>query len=502
MRRDSSWGGAPAVPAHRPEPARSGCDQARISVYTSGVAVLALAVCLHLFFFSRGFYSIGWDESGRTLDAYAWAHGTAVHKAWLPFYRICVGLGLKAFPDLFLTPRIISFLYGLATIPAAAWLGHELFQSRKTTVLTLTLSTFFSQRVALSLAPLSCIMFIFMILATTALFVRWLRTYNRSALLLSALFGALASTLRYEGWVFGVVIFLIAAAYRLLAPVALERNDLLLFCVILFSFPVAWAMSTFVTTNPIELVIADAQQYSPREILRKNPFVEFARTNGLSLNLIGIISIVHFTLGGSWRQKAIVAASFAPLVVVSLILLLTRSAQSGPSWRMIGVWSMLLVPFTAHSLAGYSWPFAGGRIRKVLASSATVLVLGAFMYDTLRIERNSTSAFPESDRLAGNYLNGLIVADPDAKILIESSRYFFLNIQVASQHPDAFVGNSTPNRQSVPILPLGGSVRNAVEKHGIRFLVFRGDEYKNFLNRSPEVSKLRVFGPWSIYALT
>jgi hypothetical protein len=122
-------------------------------------------------------YSFGWDESARTLDAYAWAaHGTALNTAWLPFYRICVGLGLKDFPDLFLTPRIISFLYGLATIPAAAWLGHELFRSRKTTALTLTLSTFFSQRVVLSLAPLSSIMFIFMIFATMAFFARWLRT--------------------------------------------------------------------------------------------------------------------------------------------------------------------------------------------------------------------------------------------------------------------------------------------------------------------------------------
>src|SRR6185503_4918107 len=142
-----------------------------------------LAVSLHLFFFSRGFYSIGWDESGRTLDAYEWAaHGTIMSRAWLPFYRISIGLGLKAFPDLFLTPRILTFLFGLATIPAAAWLAHELFQDRKTTLLTLTLSTFFSQRLALSLAPLSDIMFIFVSLVTMAAFARWLHTYDRSVL--------------------------------------------------------------------------------------------------------------------------------------------------------------------------------------------------------------------------------------------------------------------------------------------------------------------------------
>jgi hypothetical protein len=458
---------------------------------------------MHLFFFSRGFYSISWDEGGRILDAYTWAaHGTVRSNAWLPFYRVCVGLGLKAFPDLFLTPRAISFLYGLATIPAAAWLGHELFQDRKTTLLTLALSTFLPQRVALSLAPLSCIMFTFMILVTMALLARWLRTYNRSALLLGALFGTLASSVRYEGWVFGAAIFLVVASHYRFAATELERKDLLLFSSILFSFPVVWAVSTFRTMNPVEAVIADAQNYSPREILRKNPLVEFILANGFSLNLIGMISVVQFALSGARRLKPIVAALFVPLVVVSLVLLVTRSAQTGPSWRMIGVWSMLLVPFSARSLAGCAWPFSGARFGKVLALTAITLVLSAFLYGTFRLERNSTWAFPRSDRLAANYLSALIAADPKAKILIESRTYFFLNIQVTSQHPDAFVRNSTPGRQSVPILPLGGPVRGALEKEGITLLVFRGDEYKDFLNRSPEVAKLRDFGPWSIYTVT
>jgi hypothetical protein len=483
------------------QPACGGRSQASAFVCTAGVALLSIAVCLHLFFFSQGFYSISWDESARTLDAYAWAaHGTVLGSAWLPFYRIFVGLGLRTFPDLFLTPRIISFLYGLAAIPAAGWLAQELFQSRKTTLLTLLLSTFFSQRIALGLAPLSSIMFIFLILVTMAMFARWLRTLNRATLLLSALFCALASTLRYEGWLFCVAMFLVVVSYYRLGQ--LQRNDLLLFGLIVFSFPIVWMTSTFLVANPIETVIADAQQYSGREILRKNPLVEFVLGNGFSLNLIGMISIANLTLSGARRDKAIIGASFAPLVMISLVLLLLRSAQSGPSWRDIGVWSMLLVPFTGYLLAGYTWPFARGPIRKVLASGAVVLVLSAFLYDTFRIKRNSAWAFPESDRRAGDYLKGLIAAEPEAKILIESSKYFFLNIEVASQHPDAFVSNSTPERTSKGILPLEGSVRGALEEKKVRLLVFRGDEYTSFLNRSSEVAKLKDFGPWSIYRLT
>lgn len=495
--------GLSAVQADRLGAAGDGRGRACVSVSTLGFALLALAVCLHLFFFSRGFYSIGWDESARTLDAYAWAaHGTVPGKAWLPFYRLSVGLGLRIFPDLFLTPRIISFLYGMATIPAAGWLAQELFQNRKITLLTLMLSTLFSQRVALSLAPLSSIMFIFMILVTIAMFARWLNTSKGTALLLSGLFGALASTLRYEGWLFGAAMFLVAATYRPIGSTQCKRNDLLLFGLILFSFPAVWMTSTSRITTPIETVMADAQQYSGGEILRKNPLFEFVLTNGSSLSLIGMIAIVDLFRSGTRRDKAIIGASFAPLALLSLVLLLLRSAQTGPSWRDIGVWSMLMVPFTGYLLAGYTWPFPAGPIGKVLASGATVLVLSAFVYDTFGIEKNSTWAFPESDRQAGDYLNGLIAADPGARILIESSKYFYLNIQVASQHPDAFVRNSTPERTGKSILPLGGSVRKAHEKEGVTLFVFRGDEYKQFLDRSSVVAKLKDFGPWSIYTAT
>ena len=469
--------------------------------YLVGALVLAVAVCEHLFFFDRGFYSIGWDESGRTLDAYAWAaHGTAQSNAWLPFYRICVGLGLRAYPDLVLTPRIVGFFFGMGSIVAAAWLAQELFQSRATTLLTLALGAFCSQRVVLSLAPLSDIMFSVVMLVTMALLARCLRTGGRTALFGCAMFGALATTLRYEGWIFAVAVFVIVAGRSLFASTGTKRGDLVVVAVILFAFAAGWSVDTCLETNPIGVVVADAQRLSPWQILRKNPLVEFAVTNSLSLNLVGVVAVLHFARRGAWRQRAIVAASFGPLVVASLVLLLARSAQTGPSWRMIGVWTMLLLPFTAWLLvAGFRR--AGQGKGKALAIAATALLLAAFVFDTFRIERASSWAFPESDRLAGKYLDELITAKPDARVLIESSRYFFLNVVVASQHPDRFVRNSVPERESPPVLPLGGRVHQALEGRGVELLVFRTDDYRDFLDRSPDVTKLADFGPWSIYAL-
>ena len=441
--------------------------------------LLALAVCLQLFFFSRGFYAVSWDESARTLDAYSWAaHGTPQTPQWLPFYRILVGLGVTAFPDLFLTPRIITFLFGLATIPAAAWLAHELFQSRKVTMATMLLATFAPQRIALSLAPLSEIMFIFAILLSMASFARWLSTNARSSLMLGGLFVALAGTIRYEGWLFGLAI-LAAAATR--AP----GKERLLAGAIVLAFPLIWIGGKFVTANPVAAVVAGAQQYTPGQVLTRNPLIDFAVANTVSLNLIGVVYAA--------RRRTVTAIMFGPLAAMSLIFLLTRAAATGASWRITAVWSILLLPFTAFLLT---------RIGKAAGPLVTLVLLAAFLFNTFRIEKASRWAFPRSDRDAGAYIDHRIAGDPSARILIESSTYAYLNIEVASQHPDAFVNNSAPEQPLSPrIVAPGASLPGTLKAQGITLLMFRSRDYQNFLNRSSEVVKLKDFGEWSIYQL-
>ena len=474
----------------------------RQSFYFSSAAILALAVCLHFALLSRGFWAISWDESARTLDAYQWAaHGIVQIKTWLPFYRICVGLGLRMHPDLFVTPRIITFLFGLAAVPAGAWLAHELFQSRIITLITLALNAFFAQRVALSLAPLSSVMFTAIILVTMAAFARWLRTGNRNALWLCALAAAVASTARYEGWVFNAVIFLLAAACHLSRPHMLNRRELLLFTAILFAYPAAWLATKFPTVDPVGLAISDSKQHSSAQVLRKNPMVEFVVTNALTLNLIGVIAVFQIARTGEWRQKVIIAASFIPLLCMSLILLFIWSAQTGPSWRMICVFSMLVIPFTARLVACERWGLPDAKSARAIGFCIFALLMIASLYGVIRIKRESTWAFPVSDRLAGRYFNSLMSTAPNAKVLIESSQYFFLPVLIASQHPDSFVTNSVPETQSAPILSQGSSVRKVAEAQGVGFFIFRTEEYKNFLDRCPEVAKVKDFGPWSVYKL-
>src|SRR4051812_29511195 len=201
------WRSRPSVPSK---------NMTQRSFYALSAAVLMTAVGLCLYFFHRGFVAVSWDESGRTLDAYSWlTHGVPTVPVWLPFYRVCVGSALKLYPDLFLTPRLVTCSFGLVAALAGAWLTRELFLSRITTLLALTLNVFFSQRIALSLAPLSEIMSVAMTLLAMAAFANWLRTGSRAALWTCAAAAATGSTIRYEGWVFNAVIFLAGLAHHL-----------------------------------------------------------------------------------------------------------------------------------------------------------------------------------------------------------------------------------------------------------------------------------------------
>jgi hypothetical protein len=141
-----------------------------------------------------------------------------------------------------------------------------------------------------------------------------------------------------------------------------------------------------------------------------------------------------------------------------------------------------------------------GRIAPALQLCAVALLLTAFLADTVRMQNEASSwAFPQCDRLAGKYLDGVIRKSPETRILIESSLFFYLTVEVASQHPDSFVENSVPEQPGPPVLAPGASIRSVAEARKIGLFVFRTEEYKRFFDSSPEVVKLEEFGPWTIY---
>jgi len=469
------------------------------SFYAWSAALLLAALWQCVYFLQRGFCAVSWDESGRTLDAYHWlAHGVPEMPDWLPFYRVCVGLALKLHPDLYLTPRIVSCLFGLIAVAAAGWLTHELFQDRKATLVALALNAFLSQRVALSVAPLSEILFIAPNLIAIAALARYLRNGRRAALWTCVTAATISGTVRFEGWDFNLAILaaLGICHFRNRMP---GRREWVFCALAMFAYPMFWLATKTAEAAPVQSIIVYGQRLAIREIVIRNPMFEFLLANLVTLNAAGLISIFQVVRAGGWRQKAILAVSYVPLACASLGLLFLRGAQSSAPWRMSSVWTILLTPFTARLLTTNEWMIQQPTIRRTLQVCAAGVILAAFVADTLRIERASEWAFPRSERRAGSYLDRLISKAPQTHVLIESSLFFYLPIKVASQHPDALVDNSVPEQAIPPILAPGGSIRNVVQARQIDLFVFKTDEYKKFLDSSHEVVKLEQFGDWSIY---
>ena len=123
-----------------------------------------VAVILHIYLFNRGFYSVSVDECARARHAYDLTFKNAFEAhVWPPFYKIVIGLFMKIsnYNNMFIMPRIVCAVFGIGTVISLSLLSKELFESKLAAVITLFIAIFFPDRVVLSLAPLSEIIFIF-----------------------------------------------------------------------------------------------------------------------------------------------------------------------------------------------------------------------------------------------------------------------------------------------------------------------------------------------------
>ena len=88
------------------------------------------------------------------------AHGLTWENLWAPSWwppltKLIMGLPLKLYDDLFVTPRIEVGIAGLLCLGALAFLGHRLFDNRLAAVIAAMLGVFLPQRWILSVVPLS-----------------------------------------------------------------------------------------------------------------------------------------------------------------------------------------------------------------------------------------------------------------------------------------------------------------------------------------------------------
>lgn len=479
-----------------------------------GVLLLGAGVQFYLLHY-RALYAISADESARTLLADEWRHakGLQLH-SWLPLPQVINGLALDLWPDLFRTPRLVTFAFGLLTLAALMGLAHALFKSRPLTLLTGLLGALFSHRVILSVVPLSENMYFFSVLAGCALFARWLERRRPWMILLAALALAFGNAVRYEAWIFSAILIAVVSVTCFVGERKTPLWVLPASAAIMFTFPAIWLAAFAIKWGEMfsfARITAGEYNYLYGNTWRSNwprsVAVQFVKENGPQLNLLGLLSLGVLAWGCRRLRLWLLVPALA-FVIFAIASLAGKAMPSHNFWRLPAVWSLMLIPFTAHALwqlgpAGRLRLPGGVWARRLTLGVAVLLFCGLFWRATL--ERSHTQMFTPFERAAGQYLYqqlGVVGAPKQGKVLIDTSNWGYIHIRVASQRPYMYILNSglDARRQKAGLLTGQPDKDLAyLRANGVRYLVFTNPTLTRMLSRMPQLRLVKVFGNWGIW---
>ncbi|MGZ5382747.1 MAG: glycosyltransferase family 39 protein [Acidimicrobiia bacterium] len=405
------------------------------------LGVLAIAALAQALLLYAGFFSIAADESARALGAWDAKLADLIEPdVWPPFYELVNGLALRIYRELFVTPRILSFVTGLIVLWAIMSLADRMFGDRRVTLLTGLVGAFLPHRLLFSVAPMAEIyLFLFTILAARDLFA-WLEDgRDRDAVMAGVWFG-IATTIRYEAWVMAGL-FAAFVLYRMLKNPKRRLSSLLPAMVIPLVFPAVWLIANLTSQSDLHFLSITSQQArtaNPRflRVAYNTAMTQFARDLILAPGLIaGVFALVnrarrHLTF--RWWAYLM----FSPVAIVTIGGMVTGSVPFAAPWRLGGTWTLLLLPFFSYALF-VILDQAEGRTHLVGAVALIVMALVPLIARSAQLAVNSRFSVEELE--LGREV-GRLIAETGGDVLIEPATGFsFLNVIVASNHPESFV---------------------------------------------------------------
>jgi hypothetical protein len=489
-----------------------------IKTKTGFIVTLALivltAVIIQAILYAAGFFSISADESGRTLLAYQWMKGKIEETpTWLPFYTIVIGTGLKFFPDLFRTPRIVGALFGILAFISFIWLTHQIFRDQYLTLLSAAIGLVFPTRVILSAVPLSESMFFFFIFSGLAFFIMWLRSRNDLSLISAAILFAVSSSIRYEGWFFSAALVVLLLIFTKIKTTDSSLRNIIAVSVIGLAFPVFWFVyqAGISGGNPFQFFIDQSKGYEQAQgitlftILKNNHLTRFIHHNLIFICFPGLIVLGYLFLKDSMIRKlsVLLGLTFIPLVLISFT---GRGIPTHNIWRISELWNILLIPFTAYfikNIQSFDLKFLK-QLQRIKIPLMITLLLVYYIFHVYRLM--GIDAFTVEDLRTGKYLEKEIIpfTDEENKILIEVPDWSYLNIIVASNNPDRFVENTKegPKRKENEIISYEKDIiPDELIKIKIKYLFIKSEELKNKAAAYPFFNEKVKLNGWTLYEI-
>ncbi len=239
-------------------------------------------------------------------------------------------------------------------------------------------------------------------------------------------------------------------------------------------------------------------------MMKYNLITQFIYQNILYLNFTGLISLLFYLLTDRniRRWSVVFFLSFFFLAILSILGL---AMPSHAYWRIPLTWNILLIPFSAHFIIKFA-SFLSETFKKkertVLITIVSIIII-YFSFQVIRII--SFSYFSGDDISAGTYLKEQIISNENHfKILIDTSDWNYLNVMVASNHPQRFIINAQKD-PAFPANQIVGSRKQIDIEYltnlKINYLLFENPGLKNMIKRNPEFIQIKKLGDWELYKL-
>ena len=484
---------------------------------------IALAILVQFLLYEGGLYSISADESSRTRIAYDFSRNNHLAVGnWLPFHTLLLGALFKIWPNLFLAPRLLSHAFGILVLVSVIILTHCIFRNKRATILSGFLAALLPQRVILATVPLSEIFLISSICLGFIFLNLWVERSEFKYLVALGVCMSLATMTRYEGWAFatGLILYFLLLKHRYSRLPGLRQRLVLL--VLVSAFPILWLTLQFYTTgNPLaftERAVTSENSalvwknltFLPilKETLQMNVLYHFIQQNMASLNGLAFISI-FLTLNKNQRTHATLSIAGWALLIMSIVWFLVLSIPGStfrliPSnaWRFASVWSVLLIPFTAHAMVliedacKHKRRLVNFLFRMILYAIVTIFFVQQI--DQLAKE----SSFSGDERSLGMVLKKRLAEEPSARVLIDSPDWAYLDISIASNYPDRFIANTgiNPRQPTTAILQIDNAGKSVIsDADPFTFYVFRSEKYKRWLSSQPHLHPIAEIGKWRVF---
>ena len=504
--------------------------------YTLAVALmLGLAVVVQLGLYKLGFYRVTADESARSLLALRLSWRSALDPwVWPPFYKIFVGLFLKLHGDVFIVPRILVGMAGLALILILLQLANTLFSDRKVSLIATLLAIPIPDRLIFSVTPMSYIFFYLLLVGASIFILRWLQTGGRWDLIIGCVCLMLASTDRYEACFFAVALLCYLTG-RWLRGHDIGLGLLASVTTILLTFPVFWVADCYWWYGSLRNLAVTSWQflgmhgYDYYIALACSPAGSFIYILlWFPVLLLGVVAFCWLAL----KDRVIrtwAAIFFVPFPLVTAVMIASMSVPSAVPWRTSGAWVFLLLPFTAVALVRTSeWLWEGRAGTWGLAGLLLVALVPPVIHTAQIVRRGMLDDAMRDwrrEREAGLFIMGELARLGGGKVLIDSTDNLdYLDVMTGSTVPERCVLTSAADPLEVanhmPLrmkyyreadagtirkyftdqfnLDRGGSAE-ALARNDIKLVLVKASGFVRGLEDSALVERLRSFGGWVLY---